>query len=118
VPQTIAKHCYSFGSVEQFVQVQPVLGLHPRQAIGHEESARIEFPGFESVVRADADAGHDVEVHAVWRGEAGEIRRGVGGSHLLIVVPSKRKKAGELGLARLYARETNNMTPHMIVLGV
>jgi hypothetical protein len=39
-------------------------------------------------------------------------------SHLLIVVPSKRKKAGELGLARLYVIETNNMTPDMIVLGV
>ena len=38
-------------------------------------------------------------------------------SHLLIV-PSKRKKAGELGLARLYVIETNNMTPDMIVLGV
>ena len=39
-------------------------------------------------------------------------------SHLLIVVPSKRKKAGELALARLYVIETNNMTPDMIVLGV
>jgi hypothetical protein len=39
-------------------------------------------------------------------------------SHLLIVVPSKRKKAGKLALARRYVIETNNMTPNMMVLGV
>jgi hypothetical protein len=39
-------------------------------------------------------------------------------SHLLIVVPSKRKKAGELVLARLYVIETNNMTPNTAALGV
>jgi hypothetical protein len=39
-------------------------------------------------------------------------------SHLLIVARSKRKKAGELALARRYVIETNNMTPDMTALGV
>jgi hypothetical protein len=40
------------------------------------------------------------------------------GVELHVKLDKKRKKARELGLARLYVIETNSMTPDMIVLGL